>query len=496
MSSLKPKHYIYFVLIFWCFNGYTTKAKQTYIAGNFENCSNDTITLVAAADYFSWVGTTNPLAQAVVDSTGNFQFILENFKADFYQILKNNYPVVKYDLFIEPGDSIFIEQSLWGEELFFTIKGKDELNYLEKDFKVLPDSENFRDKLRSSDFKTLASFKAYIDSLKQIRITTLMANKLISDKCKNHFTNEIKTESANHLISHLERRNYYMGEEWSYFHPKDSSYYSILNELSFDSLFCKTKSAKNLARTYLNDLGQKAFKGKSDSLWWENGFAWQLDYVTNQPKSLWNDFLALSMVQEYSQNMYLDNFFQLTQSFDETMNHHFVADQNLALFKENTIGYLTLMPGKHAPNFELPDSTGKLIQLSDFKDKIVYIDFWGTWCYPCIQEIPDALKLQQKYKDEPIVFLYVAMESEDKIDEWKQFIAGKDERFADFLDNKRFPGIHLVAKDQTRNEQIAAYKINAAPTHVLIDHKGNIVKARAGRSDTISEQLDELLKKM
>lgn len=69
--------------------------------------------------------------------------------------------------------------------------------------------------------------------------------------------------------------------------------------------------------------------------------------------------------------------------------------------------------------------------------------FVAVSSYPCIQEISDALELQKKYADKPIVFLSVALEyDEENIAEWKNFIAGK---------NERFPGIHVVAEKQSLN---------------------------------------------
>jgi thiol-disulfide isomerase/thioredoxin len=182
-------------------------------------------------------------------------------------------------------------------------------------------------------------------------------------------------------------------------------------------------------------------------------------------------------------------------NFNSNLTDKFFSSQNQRLFIANTLSYQKLAPGNPAPDFELPDSSGKLSRLSDFKGSIVYIDFWGTWCYPCIQEIPDALQLQAKYKDQPVTFLYVAMEYDSTdIANWKEFISGNNARFGNLLNNKPFPGIHLVAEKQFRNESIRDYKINFAPTHVLIDQNGYIVKARAKRSKEIQTDIDELLK--
>jgi thiol-disulfide isomerase/thioredoxin len=189
-------------------------------------------------------------------------------------------------------------------------------------------------------------------------------------------------------------------------------------------------------------------------------------------------------------------FFENLRIFSEKMSPLFFTENDRLLFKDNAASYFALSPGMPAPEIELPDSTGNIVHLSDFKGKVVYIDFWGTWCYPCIQEIPDALKLQEKYKDKPVVFLYVALEYNEKnIAEWKQFIAGKNTQFAEFL-NKPFPGVHVVAEKQFRNENIKPYKINFAPTHVLVDQNGNIVNARATSLKDVIAQIDQLLEKM
>ena len=63
-----------------------------------------------------------------------------------------------------------------------------------------------------------------------------------------------------------------------------------------------------------------------------------------------------------------------------------------------------------APNFALEDASGTTIRLSDFKGKVVILDFWATWCAPCRMEIPGYVDLYEKYKSEGLEIIGVSLD--------------------------------------------------------------------------------------
>ncbi len=485
----------WFIFISLAYMECVSNKTETLITGRLPDSRNMTLNLVSINNYFPGLGSDSIIAFTKTDSLGNFAIHSTQIESGFYQIINDKYHAFRYDIFLEPGDSIHIQQSAWYEEPYLSISGKgsEKLKYLVDDSKVFPNGKAFDEKLRSNGFKSVFSFKDYIDSIQRVRMNTLQSNRTISEHLKAYFENDIYAKSAELLLYHLERRNYIMKGSFDYYYP-DSSYYSFLNNLNLDNAFSQSTAVKEMAADYLTSKVMKAYEKKDEAQYWKEGLSWKFDYIISQPKSIWKDLLALSTIGDYGVEMMQEDFFKTLKRFNNKTDSIFYSTSYYHLFNNRTADYIALSSGMPAPDFALPDSSGNIIHLSDYLGKIVYIDFWGTWCYPCIREIPEAIKLQMKYKDKPVVFLYVGLENSDEdIINWKKFIAAKSKRFAEFLDYKPFPGIHLVAKRQFRNENLRAYKLNFAPTHVLIDQDGNIVAARAKGAKDVSEKIDQLL---
>ena len=131
----------------------------------------------------------------------------------------------------------------------------------------------------------------------------------------------------------------------------------------------------------------------------------------------------------------------------------------------------------HAAAFDLVDSQGHPQRLADYRGRYVVLNFWATWCVPCIQEIPEIAAFAKAHPE--VVVLGVAMDAEDNVDKVNRFAAktGHD-----------YP---LVFSNANVEKQLGDPR--ALPTTRIYDPTGKVVYDKAGR--VTQKSLEELTMK-
>lgn len=129
-----------------------------------------------------------------------------------------------------------------------------------------------------------------------------------------------------------------------------------------------------------------------------------------------------------------------------------------------------LTAGAPSPIFSYPNQEGKMVSLTDFRGKYVYIDVWATWCAPCRSEIVPAKVLEEKFKGKKIVFVGVSIDDPINKERWQNFI--KEYNLA---------GVQVLAENAWNSSFITEYGIRSIPRFILLDTEGNIIMADAPR---------------
>ena len=140
--------------------------------------------------------------------------------------------------------------------------------------------------------------------------------------------------------------------------------------------------------------------------------------------------------------------------------------------------------GPKAPDFSLPDLSGKIVTLEQYRGSVVVVDFWATWCPPCRASIPELVKLQEKYKDKGLVILGISTDAPQKV---------TDENLRSFC--KKFKVNYVILRyDFKVIEAYFGKQAPALPTMYVIDREGQVRDRFEGfSSDALQKSLERLL---
>ena len=144
-----------------------------------------------------------------------------------------------------------------------------------------------------------------------------------------------------------------------------------------------------------------------------------------------------------------------------------------------------LTNGSKAPEIKLPSPKGDTITLSSLKNKLVLIDFWGTWCAPCVKEQPELAKLYKKFKNKNF-------KTGKGFEIYGVSLDAKKEQWVGGIHNLKIDWIQVSDLRFWRSPVAKTYHIQELPFNLLIDGNGTILNKNlhgAELEQEISKQL-------
>lgn len=170
----------------------------------------------------------------------------------------------------------------------------------------------------------------------------------------------------------------------------------------------------------------------------------------------------------------------------------YYQEQLAFIRKEKENGIRDRMLSYKAPDFELMDLNGNTVSLKDLHGKVVFLDFWATWCGPCLASFPTMQRVLDKYKsNKDVVFLFVntmekSMDGNQRKEKIVQILKKNKLNFQVLLDQQVNGKYDLVNR----------FKVSGIPAQFVIDKKGQVrfaLKGFDGSSDGLIQEIDLLV---
>ena len=136
-----------------------------------------------------------------------------------------------------------------------------------------------------------------------------------------------------------------------------------------------------------------------------------------------------------------------------------------------------LVEGMKFPDFNEKDTASKPLSIANYKDKVVLVDFWATWCGPCVAELPNVLKTYGKYHDKGFEIIGISLDADQQ--KFGSFIKQKNMTWRQYFDGQGW-----------NNKLAVKYGIESIPATFLLDGEGKIIA-----KDLRGEELEQAVAK-
>ncbi|MGZ5304726.1 MAG: TlpA family protein disulfide reductase, partial [Bacteroidia bacterium] len=376
-------------------------------------------------------------------------------------------------LYLEPGDnvSVTLNTEQFDETVKYEGKAAANNNFMAQYFLKFLENSQEKAKVKYTRLANAPTqdYMQYLDSIATAKNAFFKKHESkLSKSFQHYFSNRISYEMANEKLNYPDFKKYYTQKEVEL--PAD--YYSFLEKVKVQN------DSAVMMSSYLNFLNNFLFyevqRLRKDAQvqtykFYNAKYAVVDLYLTGKVREV----IMAEVLKSAISHLPFKESEALYTGFKQTVNDKELLDYVAKKYDKKKL----LAEGANAPIFTLKDTSGKTVSLADFKGKIVYLDFWASWCGPCMQEAPHAVKLQEKFAGKDVVFLYVSTDDNDEA--WRKAIRSKNLQ----------KGVHLISKKSAENVQ-EKYDVEGIPSYFLIGRDGKIINGNASRpSDEITVEL-------
>ncbi len=267
----------------------------------------------------------------------------------------------------------------------------------------------------------------------------------LSQDFKEFMTTEIIYDWAYHLLLY--------GSVFKNEHGLTESYFTFLEEVPLQSNMVGNYRYRDFLMAYLNYQVTKTTDQP------ENPYLRQYEEAS---RLLYGRSLAFAQSELIFKSFAIGKIDQLLAKY-----WAFVRESEYPEFNDKVVvAYekaLKQTVGAPAPDFKLKDNQGRIVSLNSYQGQVVLLNFWASWCRPCMAKMRMMQTLEAELSEKGVVFMNVSLDRNEV--DWKQAI-----------ENGGFAGVHLIADGDIDSEIANDYEVKILPQYFLINKNGNFAE--------------------
>jgi thiol-disulfide isomerase/thioredoxin len=373
---------------------------------------------------------------------------------------------VQQAILLEPADSLAINATFSGNalgNLQFTGKGAANNQVLiAQNTRFAPGNATYNayDKIKDLDAK---KYRSFVDSIRKVQRDYFAQNKQNTPQTTPALDNlvfsNIDYPWGAALMDYPQMNARYNAKNT---YSVDANYYTFLNEMPVvNDAAIFIKSYTDFIDKFINERFALEVINANKDYDMENMYADRYEFAK---KYLQGEALSFAACKAILEGLMQGRIELIKPKMDEYLKTNKRVEYSQVI--QTIFDQLKhLEAGQIAPDYKLNTIDGKQIALSDLKGKVVYLDFWATWCGPCKQQLPHSIELKKKLGGQPVEFVYISTDT--NLEAWKKMVA-----------EKQLPGLHLSAGTSGIQNK---YHVTGIPKYLVIGKDGKIANSHARR---------------
>ena len=432
------------------------------VTGTISNTSQNDAFISAHVNQKYLTGITDDYYSNILED-GSFAFAIEMNKPQLISIAFNQN---RGYIYLEPGDTLNIDCTANNFQYSFKFSGKSKANneYLVDYYKTNPTESNA---FKLVQYKQ-NQFWYTVAPLMDAKMRDLTTNEFISylatrrqDALSHLFasSSNLSGELSKGFIDYI---NSEINFDWAYHMMAHGNIYKKIKDINEVEYYSFLTSAEQMKGIIGNQYYRQFLLARIDRAYnnidvkASNPYLGKYNFAAQHNADEQKSYLQSEMISKAFSKKYIEETIPLFESFLSEENNDAFGSKVVEAYEKSLVNAI----GTKASNFVIKNPGEPEVSLSSLNGKTIYLNFWASWCRPCMKKMNELKPLEAKLKTDDVEFIHISFDKSEAA--WKNAIKANG-----------FSGTHVIVPEGVDSGIAKEYEIKSIPQYFIIDKNGN-----------------------